>query len=120
MAKLHLYDNGFLISSSRTSFSYVEYGYAADKQEFEQTAKPWSKLSEQMGPCSESSSAPPLGGKDITRSPVQSMKDLEDHSKHSTDSSTRLTGHSLEEETTTFYKRATRYISDIWLLIQHY
>jgi hypothetical protein len=108
-----MYNNGTLSSSSRTSISHVEGRYATDRHEFEQTAKPWSELSEHAGPSLESSLSPPFGGETITRSLDQEAKTNDDLDTQDIDSSTSLVDHSLHEETTSFYGAARRYIKDI-------
>jgi len=109
-----MYNNGTISSSSRTSISYACGSYATNRHEFEQTAKPWSELSEQPGPSLESSMSPLLSGANKTRSLDQKAKTNDSQDRKNNDSLTPA----ITNETTTFYQATLSYIKDLFLLTQ--
>jgi hypothetical protein len=109
-----MYFNGNL--SSRISIMHVDRGYATDRQNFEQNAKPWSELFEPSGPGLKSSLSPSRIGETKTRSLDQKANSTINQDRKDNDSSIPPADISVFEETTTFSKSADRYKKVILLL----
>ncbi|MBY8998414.1 MAG: hypothetical protein KGD60_11840 [Candidatus Thorarchaeota archaeon] len=110
-----MYDNGILsYSASPSSVIHVDRGYATDRHEFEQNAKPWSELFEHAGPSLKSSISPLPNGEIKTRSLDRIVNTIDIQDSKNNDSSTSV----ADQETTTFDMAAYRYIKDIILLIR--
>ncbi|MFW9787724.1 MAG: hypothetical protein ACFFE1_08610 [Candidatus Thorarchaeota archaeon] len=116
MANLHMYFNRKFSSSLRATIKHVDRGYAIDRHEVEQIAKPWSELFEPMGPGLKSSTSPT--GETITRSLDRDLNSSNQDRKD-IDSSTPDAEYYFIDETTTFLNAALRYLKDIFLLTQH-
>jgi hypothetical protein len=111
-----MYFNGNL--SSRISIMHVDRGYATDRHEFEQNAKPWSELFEPLGPGLKSSLSPSPTGETKTRSLDQELNSTTNQDREDDNSSIPTADISVFEETTTFSKTADRYKKVILLLTQ--
>ncbi|MGD9397951.1 MAG: hypothetical protein PVJ05_16050, partial [Candidatus Thorarchaeota archaeon] len=93
-------------------------GYATDRHEFEQNAKPWSELFEPLGPGLKSSLSPSPTGETKTRSLDQELNSTTNQDREDDNSSIPTADISVFEETTTFSKTADRYKKVILLLTQ--
>jgi hypothetical protein len=111
-----MYFNGNL--SSRIPIMHVDRGYATDRHEFEQNAKPWSELFEPLGPGLKSSLSPTPTGETKTRSLDQIVNSTTSQEGEDNDSSTPTADISVFEEATSFSKTADRYEKDLLLLTQ--